>query len=58
MPRSTSNDIRRFDGRATDTDLEDLRTRLAATRFPEAETVRGAPRDPSDGTKACPSRTS
>ncbi|MFQ6855558.1 epoxide hydrolase family protein [Streptomyces sp. 35M1] len=31
---------------ATDADLDDLRTRLAAARLPEAETVRGAPPGP------------
>ncbi|MER5946095.1 epoxide hydrolase family protein [Streptomyces sp. NPDC001904] len=41
MPRP-SHDVRAFDARATDADLDDLRARLAAARLPEAETVRGA----------------
>ncbi|GAA4326645.1 pimeloyl-ACP methyl ester carboxylesterase [Actinomadura luteofluorescens] len=39
MPRPTS-DVRAFEARATDADLDDLRARLAAARLPEAETVR------------------
>ncbi|NKY54776.1 epoxide hydrolase family protein [Nocardia flavorosea] len=43
MPRSTS-DVEPFESRETDTDLDDLRARLAAARLPEAETVyRAAP---------------
>ncbi|MFV2176745.1 epoxide hydrolase family protein [Actinomadura sp. LOL_016] len=43
MPRQTS-DVHAFEARATDADLDDLRTRLAAARLPEAETVhRAAP---------------
>lgn len=43
MNRQTS-DVHAFEARATDTDLDDLRARLAAARLPEAETVyRAAP---------------
>ncbi|MBE1534696.1 epoxide hydrolase family protein [Actinomadura algeriensis] len=43
MSRSPS-DVRAFEARATDADLDDLRARLAAARLPEAETVsRAAP---------------
>ena len=35
-------DVLAFDAQATDTDLDDLRSRLAAARLPEAETVSGA----------------
>ncbi|MGW4375132.1 epoxide hydrolase [Streptomyces albidoflavus] len=45
MSRSPS-DVRAFEARATDAELEDLRARLAAARLPEAETVRGAPPGP------------
>ncbi|MFI1462235.1 epoxide hydrolase family protein [Nocardia carnea] len=45
MPRSTS-DVEAFEAHATDTDLDDLRTRLAAARLPEAETVYRAAPDP------------
>lgn len=39
-----SSDVRAFEARATDADLDDLRARLAAARLPEAETVhRAAP---------------
>ncbi|MGK9464236.1 epoxide hydrolase [Streptomyces sp. G6] len=36
------SDVQAFESRATDTDLDDLRARLAAARLPEAETVLGA----------------
>lgn len=36
------HDVLAFDAQATDTDLDDLRSRLAAARLPEAETVSGA----------------
>jgi len=39
MPRPT-RDVHAFEARATDADLDDLRTRLFAARLPEAETVR------------------
>ncbi|MEU0277130.1 epoxide hydrolase family protein [Streptomyces sp. NPDC006195] len=43
MNRRTS-DVHAFEAHATDTDLDDLRARLAAARLPEAETVhRAAP---------------
>lgn len=43
MNRHTS-DVQEFEAHATDTDLDDLRARLAAARLPEAETVyRAAP---------------
>ncbi|MFF2261329.1 epoxide hydrolase family protein [Streptomyces albidoflavus] len=45
MSRSLS-DVRAFEARATDAELDDLRARLAAARLPEAETVRGAPPGP------------
>lgn len=45
MPRSTS-DVEAFEAHATDADLDDLRTRLAAARLPEAETVYRAAPDP------------
>ncbi|WP_259781065.1 epoxide hydrolase family protein [Aestuariispira ectoiniformans] len=39
-----TSEVQAFEARATDTDLDDLRTRLAAARLPEAETVcRAAP---------------
>ena len=41
MPQLAS-DVRAFEARATDADLDDLRARLAAARLPEAETVRHA----------------
>ncbi|MFJ4081163.1 epoxide hydrolase [Streptomyces iakyrus] len=41
MPSPTS-DVRGFEARATDADLDDLRARLAAARLPEPETVHGA----------------
>lgn len=41
MPRPTS-DVHAFEAHATDADLDDLRTRLAAARLPEPETVHGA----------------
>ncbi|MFF9453467.1 epoxide hydrolase family protein [Streptomyces flaveolus] len=37
-----SSDVHPFEAHADDADLDDLRTRLAAARLPEAETVRGA----------------
>ncbi|OLT30749.1 epoxide hydrolase [Actinomadura sp. CNU-125] len=43
MP-APSSDVRTFEARATDADLDDLRARLAAARLPEPETVhRAAP---------------
>jgi pimeloyl-ACP methyl ester carboxylesterase len=39
MP-SPSSDVQAFEARATDAELDDLRTRLAAARLPEPETVR------------------
>ncbi|MDT0267324.1 alpha/beta fold hydrolase [Streptomyces sp. DSM 44915] len=45
MPRPT-HDVRPFEARATDADLDDLRARLAAARLPEAETVHRAAPDP------------
>ncbi|MCM3821950.1 epoxide hydrolase [Streptomyces sp. DR3-1] len=45
MSRSLS-DVRAFEARATDAELDDLRARLAAARLPEAETVRGVPPGP------------
>ena len=45
MP-SPSSDVQAFEAHATDADLEDLRTRLAAARLPEAETVYRAAPDP------------
>ncbi|WP_415972638.1 epoxide hydrolase family protein [Rhodococcus sp. 077-4] len=39
MPPYESLDVRAFEARASDTDLEDLRARLSAARLPEAETV-------------------
>ncbi|MFE6719545.1 epoxide hydrolase [Streptomyces albidoflavus] len=45
MSRSPS-DVRAFEARATDAELDDLRARLAAARLPEAETVRGVPPGP------------
>ncbi|MET9265868.1 epoxide hydrolase family protein [Amycolatopsis sp. NPDC004079] len=36
-----TSDVAAFEARATDADLDDLRARLAAARFPEAETVHG-----------------
>ncbi|MEV6062970.1 epoxide hydrolase family protein [Nocardia asteroides] len=45
MPSPTS-EVRPFAARATDAELEDLRARLAAARFPEAETVYRAAPDP------------
>ncbi|MFB8005823.1 epoxide hydrolase family protein [Nocardia sp. NPDC056000] len=41
MTRPTS-DVQAFETHVSDADLEDLRARLAASRLPEAETVRGA----------------
>ncbi|MFG3139670.1 epoxide hydrolase family protein [Streptomyces sp. NPDC048211] len=41
MPLPTS-DVQAFGAHATDADLDDLRTRLAAARLPEYETVHGA----------------
>ncbi|MFD6415217.1 epoxide hydrolase family protein [Streptomyces sp. NPDC060194] len=38
MPRPT-DDVHAFEARATDAELDDLRTRLAAARLPETETV-------------------
>lgn len=46
MTRS-SGQVEAFEAYATDEDLEDLRTRLAAARLPEAETVYRAAPDPS-----------
>ncbi|MDI2027622.1 epoxide hydrolase [Saccharopolyspora sp. TS4A08] len=43
MSRQPS-DVQVFEARATDADLDDLRSRLAAARLPEAETVRGEDR--------------
>ncbi|GJF22446.1 epoxide hydrolase family protein [Streptomyces sp. HO565] len=37
-----SSDVHPFEAHADDADLDDLRTRLAAARLPEAETVRSA----------------
>ncbi|MHA6622341.1 epoxide hydrolase family protein [Pseudonocardia sp. DLS-67] len=45
MNRRTS-DVQAFEAHATDTDLDDLRARLAAARLPEAETVYRAGPDP------------
>lgn len=45
MPRPTS-DVQAFEAHAADTDLDDLRARLAAARLPEAETVRRPAPDP------------
>lgn len=45
MNRRTG-DVQAFEAHAPDTDLEDLRARLAAARLPEAETVYRAPPDP------------
>lgn len=39
-------DVQAFEARATDADLDDLRTRLAAARLPEVETVQRAAPDP------------
>ncbi|WP_103343193.1 epoxide hydrolase family protein [Amycolatopsis sp. CA-126428] len=46
MPQLAS-DVRAFEARATDADLDDLRARLAAARLPEAETVRHAAPGPA-----------
>lgn len=40
------SDVYAFEAHATDTDLDDLRARLAAARLPEAETVRRAASGP------------
>ncbi|WP_063003078.1 epoxide hydrolase family protein [Nocardia salmonicida] len=45
MPRTTS-DVHVFEAHAPDADLDDLRSRLAAARLPEAETVYRAVPDP------------
>ncbi|MFF0188410.1 epoxide hydrolase family protein [Streptomyces sp. NPDC005244] len=45
MPRPSS-DVQAFEVHATDADLDDLRTRLATARLPEAETVHHAPPGP------------
>lgn len=45
MPRP-SDAVQPFEARATDAELDDLRTRLAAARLPEAETIRHAASDP------------
>ncbi|MFJ2398559.1 epoxide hydrolase family protein [Streptomyces sp. NPDC087843] len=45
MNRQT-RDVQAFEAHATDTDLDDLRARLAAARLPEAETVYRAAPDP------------
>ncbi|MFD1717919.1 epoxide hydrolase family protein [Georgenia deserti] len=45
MPRPT-DDVHPFDARATDSDLEDLRARIAAARLPEPETVYRPAPDP------------
>ncbi|MFD8917455.1 epoxide hydrolase family protein [Streptomyces sp. NPDC059569] len=45
MKRRTS-DVHAFEAHATDTDLDDLRARLAAARLPEVETVYRAAPDP------------
>jgi len=42
-----AGEVRAFEARATDADLDDLRARLAAVRLPEAETVSRAAPDPS-----------
>ncbi|MGY6566104.1 MAG: epoxide hydrolase family protein [Halomonadaceae bacterium] len=41
-----NRDVQAFEARATDAELDDLRTRLAAARLPEAETVYRAAPDP------------
>ncbi|CAM03355.1 pimeloyl-ACP methyl ester carboxylesterase [Saccharopolyspora erythraea NRRL 2338] len=41
-----SSDVQAFEAHATDSDLDDLRARLAAARLPEAETVYRAAPDP------------
>ena len=41
-----TSDVQEFSAHATDADLDDLRTRLAAARLPEAETVYRAAPDP------------
>jgi pimeloyl-ACP methyl ester carboxylesterase len=41
-----TSDVQAFEAHATDADLDDLRTRLAAARLPEAETVYRAAPDP------------
>jgi len=45
MPSLTS-EVHAFEAHATDADLDDLRTRLAAARLPEAETVYRSAPDP------------
>lgn len=45
MPGS-AGDVHTFEAHATDADLDDLRTRLAAARLPETETVYRAAPDP------------
>ncbi|WP_163544135.1 epoxide hydrolase family protein [Occultella kanbiaonis] len=45
MPRPT-NGVQAFEAHATDADLDELRSRLAAARLPEAETVHRAAPDP------------
>ncbi|MFW6691785.1 epoxide hydrolase family protein [Streptomyces sp. MAR4 CNX-425] len=49
-----SSDVRAFEARAADADLDDLRARLAAARLPEAETVRGAPPGPGRWAQGVP----
>ncbi|ORM36464.1 epoxide hydrolase family protein [Williamsia sp. 1135] len=44
MPQPT--DVQPFEARATDAELDDLRTRLTSARLPEAETVNRAAPDP------------
>ncbi|MGV9281906.1 epoxide hydrolase family protein [Streptomyces sp. NPDC003730] len=53
MPRPTSN-VQAFDAHAAETDLDDLRARLAAARLPEAETVHGAPPGPGRWAQGVP----
>jgi pimeloyl-ACP methyl ester carboxylesterase len=43
MPRPT-DDVHVFEARVDESELDDLRARLAAARLPEAETVRGTDR--------------
>ncbi|MFJ9208734.1 epoxide hydrolase family protein [Streptomyces sp. NPDC102264] len=44
--RSRTSDVHAFEAHASDTDLDDLRARLAAARLPEVETVYRAAPDP------------
>lgn len=43
MPVSCPADVHRFRDPVADAELDDLRARLAAARFPETETVRAEP---------------